>query len=190
MSDIKTYRKQYWENNKEILKAKHRERYYKDLDLTHKKHREYNKKYYRKNKDKIKEKQRRAYYENVGKSRQRVHQYYVRTMVQQSIKKAKYGSDIAQTQNGLTFISRSEKARKSSPLIAALPKPIDSNDTSRYKGVCQEKSGKWRAYLNVNGKKYRKTFKTEDEAIKYRLYLEDKYFTAEQKRIKEKYRKD
>ena len=69
MPDIKTYRKQYWENNKEILKAKHRERYYKDLDLTHKKHREYNKKYYRKNKDKIKEKQRMAYYENVGKSR-------------------------------------------------------------------------------------------------------------------------
>ena len=74
MPDIKTYRKQYWKNNKEILKAKHRE---------------YNKKYYRKNKDKIKEKQRMAYYENVEKSRQRIHQYYVRTMVQQSIKKAK-----------------------------------------------------------------------------------------------------
>ena len=190
MVDIKLYRKQYWEQNKETLKAKNKERYYKDLELTHKKHREYNKKYYSKNKERIRTKQRNTYHKNIEKARLRIHEYYKRTMIAQSIKKSKYGSDIAQTQNGLTYISRSEKARRSSPLIAALPKPLDSKDTSRYKGVCREKSGKWRAYINVNGKKYRKTFKTEEEAIKYRLYLEDKYFTDEQKRIKEKYRKD
>ena len=59
--------------------------------------------------------------------------------------------------------------------------------TSKRKGVCFEKDkGKWSAYMKLDGVTYRKRFSTEQEAIEYREYLENKHFTEEQLAMKNK----
>ncbi len=52
-----------------------------------------------------------------------------------------------------------------------------SVNKSGYSGVCFRKdSNNWRAYLCKDGKSYRKSFQTIEEAIEYRAELERIYF--------------
>lgn len=169
----------------------------------------YRKKYYNENKDKYKKwqaqykeankeeiRKKKAQYreENRGEIRKKEAQFYKdnkeRINKQRSLKCNK---DFSAYQNGYDNLSKSEKARFINSRITAIPKAKKSQfgeRTSKRKGVCITNiKGQqyYKAYLSVGSKVYAKYFKTESEAIAYRIYLENTYYTPEQLAIRDKY---
>lgn len=116
------------------------------------------------------EKQRRDYYINV-----------------ESKKHCNY--DFSPLQQNLIDLNHHELLSLIHKLHFAVPKSQANNKYSCRKGVYFDKhKNKWVASLGVNGKKYKKTFSTESEAIAYREHLEDLYYTKEQLHIRNKYK--
>ena len=88
----------------------------------------------------------------------------------------------------LTF---KEKRSLVATLSSAQPQSRKDNNSSSKKGVSWDKCrNKWVAYLTVEKSRIIKRFDTEEEAIIYREYLENKYYTEEQLRIRDKYKKE
>ena len=103
-----------------------------------------------------------------------------------------YGtSDFAPNQHGLAELSLAEKRKYANCLISAQPKINRNNRYSNRKGVCYiKKIDKWQAKLSKDGITYREFFNTESEAIAYRIYLENTYYTPQQLAIRDKYSKE
>lgn len=71
---------------------------------------------------------------------------------------------------------------------AAKPQALKNNKYSHRKGVSYRKDKHvWEARLYTNRQTYRAFFKTEQDAVQYRIELENKYFTKEQLKIRDKY---
>lgn len=76
--------------------------------------------------------------------------------------------------------NRSCNLRVVTELINLLNKDNQSNNTSGVKGVSfNKRDNNWSAYFQLNGKRTIKSFKTFEEAVKYRKHLENLYFKEE-----------
>ena len=65
-------------------------------------------------------------------------------------------------------------------------KTMNKNNKSGVRGVhWASRQKKWRACLELRGVQYRKDFDNKEDAIKYRKYLEEKYFEPIKERYKE-----
>ena len=83
------------------------------------------------------------------------------------------------------FNTYKNKYLKDNTNLSTISSSMLSNNKSGVKGVFYNKSKKkWTANLIFQKKRYYKTFENKEDAIKYRKYLEDKYF----KPILEKYK--
>lgn len=180
------YRKAlYWKNNKnnvinhfcsEDCKQEYKNKRHKtNIEKRVEKKREYDKNYRLRN------------YENYLNYEK---EYYKKNIQKRSIDK--YGiSDFAPNQHGLEELNTTEKLRYANLLMSAQPQNNKNNKYSNRKGVCYlEDRNKWRAYLYKDGHNYSKSFDTENEAVEYRIHLENIYYTPEQLAIRDKYSKE
>lgn len=69
-----------------------------------------------------------------------------------------------------------ENLRWVSPSQNGMNTKLNSNNNSGYKGVCKEKNS-WVASCIVKGKTIKKRFLSLDDAVKYRKYLTDTYYS-------------
>ena len=76
--------------------------------------------------------------------------------------------------NHITNDNRKSNLRLANPVQNQSNRVLGKNNKSGVKGVYQSKS-KWIAELTYNKITHRKKFDTFDEAVKYRLYLEELY---------------
>ena len=117
--------------------------------------------------------------------------YYKRHV--KEISERKSCKDFSPIQNGELNLTKGESSSYVTHRITAVPqahKSIFGERTSKRKGVAYDKfRQKWCAYLKHSGIYNREFFETEEEAIAYRIYLEDKYYTVEQLAIRDKYEK-
>lgn len=175
------------ENQKEL----NRLYYIKNKDMIGKER----KQYYQENKDRIIEKSRQYYQENKDKIKNQNKEYYEKNKIKiQQENSYKYkNKDFAPHQNDQSNLDRSDKIRFVNERVAAVPKANKSQfgkRTSKRKGVCKvniKGTIYYRSYLNIKSKSFYKLFKTESEAIAYRIYLENTYYTPEQLAIRDKY---
>lgn len=190
----KSCNKKYYEKNKDRLNEKGRLYYKENKDIICSR----NKDYYKKNKDKIAKRTHQYYIENKDKIRNQVHNKYMKNRLSiQKAKSIKYcNKDFSPHQNNGSNLSISEMHKFANKRITAVPKAKKSHfgeRTSERKGVCliTTKDGYtyYKGYLKVGSNLYYKQFKTEKEAIAYRIYLENTYYTAEQLIIRDKYSK-
>lgn len=85
----------------------------------------------------------------------------------------------ASKNNSKYFAEYREKNFIHNTSIAKLKSRINTNNNSGTKGVYYHKSTKkWVAKLTFQKKTYCKEFLKKEDAIKYRKYLEDKYFNS------------
>lgn len=85
-------------------------------------------------------------------------------------------------------LSLTEKQSIVSTLVSSRPLANKNNRMSSRKGVTYFSSrGKWCASMRTKMVDTRKFFNTMEEAIKYREYLENTYYTEEQLYIRDKY---
>lgn len=119
--------------------------------------------------------------------------YYKNNKVRLSQTKSKSNYDFSPLQQNHLNLNKSESSKFVQERATAVPKANKSGfgeRTSKRKGVCYLRNKyKWCASLKINNHLHRKLFNTEEEAIAYRIYLEDKYYTAEQLAIRDKYEK-
>lgn len=70
-----------------------------------------------------------------------------------------------------------KKDIKEGTSLISMQRNLNSNNSSGIKGVAWSPAQKyWIAYLTLKGHKFQKSFKEKEDAIKYRKYLEEKYF--------------
>lgn len=191
------YNKKYYQKNKEQIKKYKKEYRNKHAKEIHEYEKEYRKthkedckrrqqKYYEKHKEKNRETERirvRKYYANnknkVIERRHKVNENGIPYYAEKNLKYAKYKGML-----GVVDYNSGNK-RNMGQMLSANPSSLSTNKYSKRKGVSKNSRGQWEARLTKNGITYRKKFKTYEEAVVYREYLEDTYFDETQKQIKE-----
>ena len=190
----KKWNKKYYENNKDKITEQRKFYYQENKEIFQNRSKEY----YKKNKDMIAKKTHQYYKENKEKLSKQRHDNYMKNRLNiQKAKSIKYcNKDFSPHQNGGSNLSISEMHKFTNERIAAVPKARKSRfgeRTSERRGVCliTTKDGYtyYKGYLKVGSRLYYKQFKTEAEAIAYRTYLENTYYTPEQLKIRDKYSK-
>ena len=192
---LQEYKKQYYATNRDRILSQRKE----DRQLNKAKYRAINRAYYMNNKDKIKVAQKQYYEDNLEQIKATKRKYYEthKDMFYTDEKKEKvsiccgHKKELSPNQNkNMINLPSKEKFRIISKLKTSTRHALNTNNSSTRKGVCYlKRDNKWLAYLEVDGIKYHKSFDTEQEAIDYREFLEDKYYTDEQKFIRNKYSK-
>lgn len=175
--------REYRNKNKDRINAHRRKNYDKEKA----------KEYREKNKDIIIQKQRNYRKNNIEKVRQQSRNYYHKNKediaVRVSIKSR--NKDFSPNQNNASNMSKSEKSKYIHERAHVVPSAHKNNKYSSRKGVrWDKKDNKWWGYMVHNKKQIIGRFDTEEEAITYRIYLEDTYYTPEQLAIRDKYSKE
>lgn len=183
--------KEYWEkykkDNEDKIKARRKAYYIKNKAKTS----EYNKKWIQNNRDKM-SKYYRAYRKRhleERRARDRISQFNHRTEISiRNGRRPEFSPNQNEERKNLTL---AEKHSITAILSSAQPQARKDNSSSSKKGVSWDKHrNKWVAYLTVKKSRIIKRFDTEQEAILYREYLENKYYTEEQLKIRDKYKKE
>ena len=181
----KEYSKAYYKANRQkILK------YQAVYQKTHKEERKSKDARYRKT-DKCKTTQKRYNDSEKGKQTNLKNAKIYRKRHRIEISERNSCKDFSPLQNGQLSLNSGQSSIYISHLVTAKCKANKSpygERTSKRKGVCWDKyRQKWCAYLRHSKIYDGEFFDTEEQAIKYRIKLEDTYYTPQQLIIRNKY---
>ena len=138
---------------------------------------------------KRKEKNRRYYLKHKEKLSQKHKEYHYEHRTLCSIKAGSNPDLSPNQQPGRQNLARVEQRRVIATLASAIPKAHKNNHTSDRKGVSYDThNNRWIAGMHTTKINIAKYFKTKEEAVQYREYLENTYYTDEQLHIRNKYR--
>lgn len=195
---IKEINKRYIENNRDKINQIAKRNYDKNKDRINARRRENydaekSKKYREENKNIIKERQKEFRKNNPETVKQYSLKYYNKNkekiLYKNSINHC--NKDFSPNQNNMTNVTKSEKSKYIHKMSSAVPSAHKNNKYSNRKGVrWDKKDNKWWGYITHNKKQIIGRFNTEQEAIDYRIYLEDTYYTPEQLAIRDKYKNE
>lgn len=178
----KEYNREYYKKNKERL-IQHVLEYQK----SHKEERKIKDARYRKT-QKCRDTQKRYSESEKGINTKNSYrkEYVKRIDVKLKISKNNCNKEFSPLQNGLTDLSRGEMSKYVSFYSTATTQSLSNNKFSKRKGVCYDKfRKKWCGYLKHSDVYSRKYFDTEEAAISYRIYLENKFYTPRQLSIRD-----